>query len=197
MAKSIVFDPEHLQLCIQFVCLGARPGVVASILQGFRSTEVEKIARDYARQMGLSLPKGPMAADDARVTLATLTRRMHMAGAISAYLRALNNGVSEAKSLLVGYKTYQRTAFHLRRNPDQYVTFERFHAACRSFAELRLKMRACGQCDSDFIVSDNPQVPRDCPFCAARKKGLLNGHQGAGLFRDLIPEQRVAAAVAA
>jgi hypothetical protein len=167
-------EPNALQHAFEFTCLGARPSVVAAILQGYRSTEVIAICREYAAQQGITLPKGPLAADDARATLATVTRRMHLSGAISLYARATSAGVSEPEALRHSYNAYKnRLAWHLRKT-DQFVGFERFYVTVRSFVEARLRLQMCLKCKAQFLISENPGVRRDCPFCHYLARGMFS-----------------------
>lgn len=174
MVRSVFLEPKALEDALIFTRMGARPSVVSSILQGYRSTEVEKVCRSYAADQELLLPKGPLPADDARVTLGTISRRIHLSGAISLYERLVTNGGSEVEALKRSYQAYEGLAWHLR-DTDQFVSFERFYVAVRSFVGQLLKLQPCMKCSTQFLVSENPEVRRDCPFCYHRSRGLFKG----------------------
>ena len=164
MVNSIYHDPEALEHVLALTRLGARPDLVAILMRGYRSTEVVKVCREYASCHSIALPKGPLAADDARVTLATSGRRMYLSGALALYERSVQEGMSRVQALRRRYAAYVGLADE-HRGTEQFVSFERYYVTVRAFEQGRLSFLGCLHCSTRFLVSDNPEVRRDCPFC--------------------------------
>lgn len=164
MVKSIHHDPQALEEVLALTRLGARPDVVVLLMRGYRSTEVVKVCREYAARQSIALPKGPLASDGARVTLATSARRMYLSGALALHERSVREGMSRVQALLRSYAAYMSLAEE-QRGTEQFVSFERYYVTVRSLEQGRLGFANCFQCSTRFLVSDNPEVRRDCPFC--------------------------------
>lgn len=173
MGKSIYFDPVALDNAYYFTRAGARRQVVAAIMSTFDPTEVTKACSAYASQWRIKSSLGPEGEE--RVTLYTVLKRRHLAAAMCVYESALKLGLPEVEALRRAYERYEELAQHVRSQPKQYVNFERFYALTRSYSESTLKITSCKECQSRYLLSDDPVVPRECPFCTMfTSRAVLN-----------------------
>lgn len=196
MVKSIHHDPQALEEVLALTRLGARPDVVVLLMRGYRSTEVVKVCREYAARQAIALPKGPLAADDARETLTTSARRTYLSGALALHERSIREGMSPVQALLRSYAAYAALAEE-HRGTEQFVGFERYYVTVRALEQGRLSFANCFQCSTRYLVSDNPEVRRDCPFCPQLqrlfRKSAAARQSGVGAGRLQLPPRPVVA----
>ena len=169
-ARPLLLDQQAVCKVIEFVKLGARLEVIWAILPDFKFGDVKNLVRQYTSIAQVSTAKGPLPTDDARNSLSTVSRRIHLSAALALYDRCIHNGVGEADALLIGFRAYARVA--QMSHQGEQITFERFYILARALVENRLKLQICGECSSQYVVSEAPDVSRACPFCAAAKRRL-------------------------
>lgn len=179
MTKVIHLEPRALETAFRLTGLGARPTVVAALLNEFDADKVADLCRNYARHHSLASRKGPMP--DYRLT--RISQRIFASAGVSLFKRLHAAGESRVEAMLQSYLQYLRLTAHLRDTPDQ-LSFDRFYTVVRAFETQDLKMRSCGDCGSEYLVAVDGSMRPGCVFCDVKMRSLARPRFSQLFARD-------------
>ena len=179
MTKVIHLEPRALETAFRVTGLGARPTVVAALLNEFDADKVADLCRTYAKHHSLASRKGPMP--DYRLT--RISQRIFASAGVSLFKRMREAEESRVEAMLQSYLQYQRLTVHLRDTPDQ-LGFDRFYTVVRAFENHELKMKSCGACGSEYLVAVDGSMRSGCVFCDVKARSLAKPRLGQLFARD-------------
>lgn len=164
-------EPKLLPVLHQYVCRAVRPDTVEAVF--VQVPYARKVAAELAKALSVALPRGQKVQNGGFGREDGVTRRLHLAGALASFHRAYQREVPLHDSLLIGYRTYEDLARHLR-GTESFVRFDRFiHAALAIVRATEHRLVSCSKCDNKFVFHADPSMPRSCPFCSAIREGTF------------------------